>query len=128
MNYGKGQAITEFAIVLPLFLLFLLGIFFLFIYCYNLITLQNMSRDIARAMSVGTTYSTIQSNYSSGIMSNLMTRGYYIWDPADTAYFPEPTVNGNDVTVTLTAKSDGSYSVLPDTISASTSMYKESTT
>jgi Flp pilus assembly protein TadG len=128
MKYQKGQAITEFAIIFPLFLILLLGLFFLFIYCYNLIALQTMSRDIARAMSVGTTYSAIQSNYSSGIMSNLMAQGYYVWNPADTAYFPEPAVKGNDVTVTLTAKSDGSYSVLPDTISASTSMYKESTT
>jgi Flp pilus assembly protein TadG len=128
MKYQKGQAITEFAIIFPLFLILLLGLFFLFIYCYNLIALQTMSRDIARSMSVGTTYSTIQSNYSNGTMSNLMAQGYYVWNPADTAYFPEPAVNGNDVTVTLTAKSTGSYSVLPDTISVSTSMYKESTT
>lgn len=124
----KGQSITEFAIVLPFFLVFLLGIFFLFIYCYNLIALQTMSRDIARSMSVNTTYDTIKTNYNSGTMNNLMIQGYYTWDPTDSEDFPEPTINNNNVTVTLTAKSDGSYSVLPDTISVSTSMYKESTT
>lgn len=128
MNYRKGQAITEFGIILPFFLMFFGGIFFLFIYCYNLIALQTMSRDIARAMSVNINYDTIKANYSSGVMSNLMVQGYYTWDPTNSEEFPEPATNDNNVTVTLTAKSDGSYSVLPAAISVSTSMYKESTT
>ncbi len=128
-----GQAMTEFAIILPLFFLFLWGIFFLFVYCYNLIALQTMSRDVARAISVNSgsvseAYEDVKEYYANKQMANLMVQGYYTWDYSDAICFPEPTTDGNDVTVTLTAKSEGTYTVLPQNISVSTSMYKESST
>lgn len=130
MKKKQGQAITEFAIILPLFLLFLTGIFFLCIYCYNVIALETMTRDIARAVSVNPAsleeaYEAVQADYADGRMANLMGQGYYTWNPTDGTAFPAPQQNGSEVTVTLTAASNGSYTVLPATISASVSMYKE---
>jgi Flp pilus assembly protein TadG len=145
LTFRKGQAVVEFAIILPLFLLLLLGIFFLFIYCYNLIALQTMSRDIARAMSVNTSslndsYGDIKTAYADGKMSNLLVQGYYVWDPASTDDFPIPTLDSDNLTVTLKATSGGSYGGMINYIfgsgsdsfftsmSVSTSMYKESST
>ena len=125
LKYYKGQAITEFAIVIPLFLAFLLGILYLFIYCYNLIALQTMSRDIARARSVGISYSNIQDAYKSQSMPNLLMPDYYTWNYDDSTDFPEPQLTDTDVTVVIHAT--GSSSFLPTDISASISMYKEST-
>ena len=126
MKNKKGQAITEFSIILPAFLFILLGIFYIFIYCYNLIALQTMSRDIARARSVGISYSNIQDAYKSQSMPNLLMTDYYTWNSDDSTDFPEPQLTDTDVTVVIHAT--GSSSFLPTNISASTSMYKESTT
>lgn len=56
---SKGQSIVEFAFVLPLFMLFLTGIFQFGLHFIDYAALENVARSSARAAALGTSVSTI---------------------------------------------------------------------
>lgn len=53
MNRKKGQALVEMALVLPFLLLIVIGIIEMGWLFHNQLTVQNLSREIARHISVG---------------------------------------------------------------------------
>lgn len=54
----KGQTIVEFALVLPIFCLFLFGIFYAGMFAVDYAALNNYARNMARAEVVGMSYTT----------------------------------------------------------------------
>lgn len=61
----KGQSLVEFAIVLPILLLIVMGIAELGMMLNSYLTAQNISREVARLGSVGATDSDIQNMITS---------------------------------------------------------------
>ncbi|MDP4178438.1 MAG: TadE/TadG family type IV pilus assembly protein [Bacillota bacterium] len=61
----KGQSLVEFAIVLPILLLIVMGIAELGMILNSYLTIQNISREVARLGSVGATDTDIQNIISS---------------------------------------------------------------
>lgn len=77
MKKQSGQVIVEFALVLPLFLLLLFGIFYSGMLFHDYSTLSNIARSAAReaAVSSGTEYGSISSHYSTqGLLTSLYTQ------------------------------------------------------
>lgn len=106
---SKGQSIVEFALVLPLFMLFLTGIFQFGLMFYDYSTLQNVARSSCRSASLGTSVAKITKSYAD----DPPTLRAYTWDPSNTSELKitVPTKkdkNGNyvpsDVTVDIHAK------------------------
>jgi Flp pilus assembly protein TadG len=77
MRRQKGQAVIEFAVVLPLFLLVVFGCIYSGMLFYDYSTLSNLARSGAReaAISESTNYSDIQDHYKSRAV-NLTTSLY----------------------------------------------------
>lgn len=133
-RYQKGQSIVEFAFVLPILVLFLIGLMYFGLMFSNYVALNNIARDAARsaAMLPDATYKvsgfdTIREAYQNTftndstksptvtIDSYFLPNSTYLWDPTKEEKFKieyEPSdINNGEVIVTLTAdldKSDGS--------------------
>ncbi len=85
MNKHKGQAIVEFALLLPLFLLLLYGVIYSGMMFHDYITLSNIARSGAREAAVTSEepanngrYSNIESHYANqidGLMTSLYVKG-----------------------------------------------------
>ncbi len=129
---NRGQAIIEFALILPLFIFMLCAFAYLAMFFHDYLTLTDMTRDIARRQSVGISLESIKKEYKGQVFLT----DFYVFDPntgIQITPMPKDTTNtsaGSAVKVTLTATlqaSDGSYwkEVLPATISSSLVMYKE---
>ena len=102
MKKQKGQAIIEFAVILPLFVLFLFGIIYSGMLFYDYISLSNLARSAAREAAIvqsldSTKISNIESYYSEK-SSHLLT---HLYDPV-----PE-TGKTNPVTVKEITGSSG---------------------
>lgn len=103
---SKGQSIVEFALVLPLFMLFLTGIFQFGLYYADYSALQNVARSSARMASLGKTEQEVRDSY----IDDAPNMHVHVWDPDSTGDFaieiPE-VVGGKpvdpDVTVTIHA-------------------------
>jgi Flp pilus assembly protein TadG len=127
-NREKGQAMVEFAIIVPLFFFMLYAFSYLGMFFHDYLTLQEMTRNIARQASVGISLADIETNYSS----QTFLTNVYTFDPKNDIQLltASDTSDGQNVTVTLTAKlnlEEGSFwkTVLLSEISASLTMRKE---
>jgi Flp pilus assembly protein TadG len=74
----KGQAVIEFAVILPLFVLFLFGIVYSGMLFYDYISLSNLARSAAREAAIVQTLDTqsIESYYTTkatGLLTSLYT-------------------------------------------------------
>lgn len=120
----KGQSIVEFAIILPLLVLFMIGLMYFGLMFSNYVALNDFARTAARnaAMISDATYkesgyATIRAAYESEYESSSKTvpidqyflpNTTYKWDPTNPDKFgieykrPDETNNG-EVVVTLTA-------------------------
>jgi Flp pilus assembly protein TadG len=129
----KGQAIIEFALIFPLFMLVFITIVYSGLLFSDYLTLTNIARDSARQGAIaaaGTTADQIRALYKD---DHLITQ-LYTWDSQNSADFAID-LNGNsgkDVIVTLTAKRDTSvldlgnfFGVLPPSLSVKYTMYNE---
>ena len=110
----RGQSMLEFAIVIPFFLIFIMGIAYFGAAISDYIALNNMARSCAREASIGgpTTYKNLQNKY----LEKDLTAGLYEWGPQ--AYSkgladinvrkvkPEKTGDHGNVVVTLKSKID----------------------
>ena len=133
---SKGQAMVEFAIIIPFFLMLLYGFAYLAMFFHDYHTLQAITRDITRHEAVGIPYDTIKANYTS---TTFLT-DVYLFNPdtditavdikTEDEKNASGTVTGKQVTVTLKATANlkpGSFwsGVLPPAITASLTMRKE---
>lgn len=107
MKKQKGQAVIEFAVILPLFVLFLFGIIYSGMLFYDYISLSNLARSAAREAAIVQTLDTqkIESYYTdkaTGLLTSLYTP-----TPEENATYPfkveltsatETDLNGNVMT------------------------------
>ena len=112
----RGQSMVEFAIVIPFFLVFIMGIAYFGAAISDYIALNNMARSCAREASLGgpTTYKNLQNKY----LEKDLTAGLYEWGPQ--AYskgladinvkeiLPEKTGDHGNVVVKIYSKIDPS--------------------
>jgi len=128
----RGQAIIEFAIIIPFFIFMLYAFAYLAMFFHDYLTLTEMTRDIARRQSVGISIDTIRAHYATQVFLT----DFYVFDPntgiqiTTAAEDPKDASAGSAIKVILNATlqvSDGSYwkEVLPATISSSLVMHKE---
>lgn len=110
----RGQSMVEFAIVIPFFLVFIMGIAYFGAAISDYIALNNMARSCAREASLGgpTTYKNLQNKY----LEKDLTAGLYEWGPQ--AYskgladinvkeiLPEKTGDHGNVVVKIYSKID----------------------
>jgi Flp pilus assembly protein TadG len=122
---SRGQAMVEFAIIIPFFFIMVYGFAYLSMFFHDYLTLTELTRDIARNESVGIAYN--PDTYSN---TALLTNVYRLDWQSGVAVTPPDAAAGEQVTVTLTARLNaaaGSFwaDTLPATISASLTMRKE---
>lgn len=124
MRRQKGQAVVEFALVLPFFLLLVLGIIFAGLLYSDYLTLSNLARESARAASIQgeSSYGDIKqaAKDSKGLLTDLYSLEEVNIETVDSS-----------VKVTLTTKRQSfpgagfvKY-MLPDQYQIVYSMYKE---
>jgi Flp pilus assembly protein TadG len=128
-NREKGQAMVEFAIVVPLFFFMLYAFSYLGMFFHDYLTLNEMTRNIARQASVGISLDKIKKNYSN---KTFLTSVYtFTFNPEKDVMVEdsEDVSEGQKVIVTLTASRnmEGKFwkEVFPDTITSSLTMRKE---
>ena len=75
----RGQSMLEFGIVIPFFLVFIMGIAYFGAAISDYIALNNMARSCAREASLGgpSTYRQLENKYSA----QALTAGLYEWGP-----------------------------------------------
>ena len=114
-NRQRGQTVVEFALVLPLFLLILMGIMSFALYFSDYIALNNIARSVAREAALltneeddGELWSGIVTRYVNDVPENADQATYYLpnsayeWDPA-TMLITKSGTNDKNVKVTVTA-------------------------
>nr|WP_092075029.1 TadE/TadG family type IV pilus assembly protein [Dendrosporobacter quercicolus]NSL49994.1 pilus assembly protein [Dendrosporobacter quercicolus DSM 1736]SDN27840.1 TadE-like protein [Dendrosporobacter quercicolus] len=124
----RGQALVEFAIILPIFFLMLYALAYLGMFFHDYLTLNELTRDIARKEAVGISFDDIKQNYRE----RTFLTSVYSFNPDDVTVTTEAEEigGGQQVTVTLTATvnvAENSFwgEMLPSTISSSLTMRKE---
>lgn len=118
MRFQKGQSIVEFALILPLFLLFLFGIVYFSMVFLDYMTLSTVARNSAREAAVANAeeyadhYQVIRNRYTN---QELLV-DLYDWKNDFKIDYQEPQKNeehGN-VIVTINAKFKDDTSWLPE--------------
>ncbi|WP_196593967.1 TadE family protein [Pectinatus sottacetonis] len=131
-QWQKGQSIVELAFVLPMFLLFFLGIAYLGMIFADYLTLSEIARDSARyaaVMPADTTAAQIRGRYSD----RKLPASLYKWDYSSGADFAvvldQGAAGDKFVEVTLKAEINNNQNVfslvLPAELSASCKMRRE---
>lgn len=125
----KGQGLTEFAIVLPIFIIMMTLIFFVAVYCYNIIALSTMSRDVARQLVVSCANKNAVTSKKTEIINHYNTSTatkpiLYNWDGDIHVSYGD---SDSYITVKMTASNAVGLGIrlLPDDITMSTTMYWE---
>lgn len=102
----RGQGIVEFALVLPLFMLVLMGIITFGMAFSDYASLENVARSSARAAALGTAEKDIRAEYKTN--PHLFV---YTWDGSKDEYLkitvPEKDSKEKDVKVTIHATLNG---------------------
>ncbi len=126
----KGQAIVEFAIILPFLIMFVLGIMYGGFLYSDYEALNDLARTIARDASMATStsyYDTIRTKYIElASSSSLLPNNLYVWDPSKQEQlkieYYNTTEDGTSavqiVKVTLSAELNPDSSSLSGTFSA----------
>ncbi len=123
----RGQAMVEFTIIIPFFIFMLYGFSYMGMFFHDYLTLNEMTRNIARQASVGISLDKIKENYNN---QTFLTNVYIVtFDPERDVKDSEDSSGEKNVTVTLTAArnvtKDSFWEVLPASISSSLTMRKE---
>lgn len=96
MKSEKGQSLVEFALILPVFILLVLGIADFGRAFHIYLTIDHAGREAARAASIGKSNADVkQIAYDQGASIDLKNKG--IVTPS-----PEPRTTGSEVTITIT--------------------------
>jgi len=126
----KGQALIEFALIFPLFMLVFITIVYSGLLFSDYLTLTNIARDSARQGAIGRSESDIRTSFKD---THLITQ-MYTWDSQSSTDFAIDLKgnSGKDSVVRLTAQRDTSvldlgnfFGVLPSSISVTYTMYNE---
>lgn len=118
MKFQKGQAIVEFALILPLFLLLFLGVVYLGSYFADYLTLSTIARNSAREAAVVSVkdetelqpaYDKVREHYKDQLLPSDM----YTWDPTskdkDFEIKPDSDYKNVVVEINATLNSDGIF-------------------
>ncbi|MBQ7480184.1 MAG: pilus assembly protein [Selenomonadaceae bacterium] len=101
MGQQKGQAIVEFAFVLPFFLFLVFGIIYFGFLFKDYMTLSNVARSSAREAALGTDYDTVKDYYKD---STQLSTGVYTWSGEGDSFTIEKITNGEDGNVSGSVK------------------------
>jgi len=135
-NGQRGQSVTEFALVAPLFILFVAGLVQTGLYFYRTETLADAVRSAARAALTCRVNQTVVPG-SVGSQSASSSFGTVTWTIQDltsgsssTSACPSPIVTGDDIKVTGVASSGNMGwpvlgSIFPSTISSDLTVVAE---
>jgi Flp pilus assembly protein TadG len=128
----KGQAIVEFAIIIPFFLFILMGVIYLSMVCHDVLTLQEIARTSTRSLAIG---SAKEADLRAFYVANPELSSLYKMDATNKNDFTINSSNdanlGKVVTVTVTGRRQSNFSfwglelVFPPTISANLTMHDE---
>ena len=140
MNKKKGQALIEFALVLPFFLTMVFGIIYSGMLFYDYSTVSNIARSAARERAITKTVEEDSSNGKSNeaIIKNYFDNGRFkyglvtsLYRPASDALKIDTSSNAPDIIVTVTMEIDSrSYimqMILPEKYSVVYHMRKDYT-
>ena len=122
-KYNKGQALVEFALVLPFFLLLVFGIIYSGMLFYDYSTLSNVARSAAREKAITAPSDTISD---AQINNNIKNRYYdsttkrFVYGLVTSLYSPAsdplkisgPTETDPDIVVTVTMELDSSTALM----------------
>lgn len=107
MKFQKAQAIVEFAFVLPLFLLLMVGLFYFGFAFADYLTVSNTTRSIAHEASIVQDQAKVQQFVERETKDLTLISDIFIWKPNDTKYLKVEYKNidntsqkGMDVVVT----------------------------
>ena len=133
MRKHKGQAIVEFALVLPLFLLLMYGIIYSGMMFHDYSTLSNIARASAREAALtalpsgATRYTDIEDDYRP-LLDNLMTSLYTKAATNPIVIVPEG-INGVQATINMQLNTKGFFVelILPPSFGVQYYMRKEPT-
>ncbi len=137
MRLQKGQAIVEFALVLPLFLFLLFGIIYTGLLFKDYMTLSNLARETVRAAAIveGTSsYSAFADEYKTQAGKLLTTDLYVIKDvtiadrTVSVTAEASDTVTVTELIVTVNLNTSVPWDILPKEYKIDYSMYKEPST
>ena len=108
MRRQKGQAIVEFALVLPLFFLFFWGMVYTGLLYKDYLTLSNIARESARAVSIQGMENSEAIRYEYAQRGTLSTN-LYTWKGDEKSFKIESGTLPSSVKVTLTAELNGEF-------------------
>ena len=113
MKKQKGQALVEFALIIPFFLLLIFGLIYSGMLFYDYSTLSNVARSAARERAITSTDTVSNTqiedyyfNKSKRVFSPQLVTGLY-HPVADALKVTGPS-NTNDIVVTITMELDNS--------------------
>ena len=129
MKKQKGQAILEFALVLPFFLMLFFGIVYSGLLYSDYLTLTNLARESARSASIqGSAY--YKDIREAGAGQTLLTN-LFVWNGDESSFLIE-NAGDSAVKVTLTATRNDNFPglglvkyVVPESYTIVYTMYKE---
>lgn len=94
----KGQSFVEFALVLPILILLVLGIIQFGIIFYGQVTITSAAREGARMSSIGKSYDEIETK-----ISDIVSIPFLNVDLDEIQFHPDPRVFGDPVSVVIPA-------------------------
>jgi len=101
LNNEKGQSMVEFALIMPILLLIIVGIIEFGFMFSSFLTLTNASREAVRALSLGSTDASATQRAKDSSMNLDPTQLVVIINPSGSTRSP-----GDSVTVTITYEYD----------------------
>lgn len=133
MQKHKGQAMVEFALIIPLFLFMVFGIIYFGMLFHDYSTLSNIARSSAREAAITETLDEtaiqgIKSRYTQTSINQLWTNLYKLNNQNDFTISENSTTKEISVTIKMTLSSAPVLlsSVLPETIDIVYFMRKDS--
>ena len=90
MRFQKGQSVVEFALVLPIFLLLVYGVFYIGMIFADYMALNNIARSSAREASLITVEKDVSSGYQTVIKKYADVKlplDAFDWDPTSSTDF-----------------------------------------
>lgn len=86
MRFQKAQAIVEFAFVLPLFLLLIVGLFYFGFAFADYLTVSNTTRSIAHEASIVQNDAKVHQFVEQETKDLKLISDIFVWNPKDTKY------------------------------------------